>query len=146
MPVFVVDTLGQITGVSAPSCNSLDHHIHSTLDHTGLIIHNVLANAMLFAERADILKVVHLQVRVGIALGIVVNTGSSIVCHTDDVGIVLRPINSLNIACVLVNSCVLRSIHSPDNDIKVSSAAYQELAVWTPANVIDIHGMTSTSS
>lgn len=47
--------------------------------------------------------------------------------HADDGGVVLRPVDSLDVPGVLVNAVVLRAVDAPDDDVGVRAAADNEL-------------------
>ena len=115
-------------------------HAHTT----GLVVHDVLADPVIHAQRTHRFHAVHLETCVHTTLGIRVHTRRTVVRHADDRGVVLRPVDSLDVARVLVNAVVLRAVDAPYDHIRVGPAADDKLAVRTPADVVDVHGMTAT--
>ena len=77
------------------------------------------------------------------SLRVTVHACRAIIRNTDDGGIVLRSVDSLDVSAVVVNTLVLRSVNTPDDHIGVCTAADEELAVGTPTNVINVHRVPS---
>lgn len=68
--------------------------------------------------------VLGLQTGVQMAAGVAVYAGRSVVRDAQNRSVVARPIHALDVPRVVVETDVLRTVHAPDDHVRIGTAAH----------------------